>query len=80
MSKLNEIIVSQLPIQSEVKPCTAYLLDNGDGTHDRYVSDEDGNLSKLEGGIKSIQAGTNINIDNTDPKNPIISSISPMKS
>ena len=74
MSKLNEIIVSQLPIQSEVKPCTAYLLDNGDGTHDRYVSDEDGNLSKLEGGIKSIQAGTNINIDNTDPKNPIISS------
>ena len=74
MSKLNEIIVSQLPIQSEVKPCTAYLLDNGDGTHDRYVSDEDGNLSKLEGGIKSIQAGTNISIDNTDPKNPIISS------
>ena len=74
MSKLNEIIVSQLPIQSEVKPCTAYLLDNSDGTHDRYVSDEDGNLSKLEGGIKSIQAGTNITIDNTDPKNPIISS------
>lgn len=74
MSKLNEIIVSQLPIQSEVKPCTAYLLDNGDGTHDRYVSDEDGNLSKLEGGIKSIQAGSNITIDNTDPKNPIISS------
>ena len=74
MSKLNEIIVLQLPIQSEVKPCTAYLLDNGDGTHDRYVSDEDGNLSKLEGGIKSIQAGTNITIDNTDPKNPIISS------
>ena len=75
MSKLNEIIVSQLPIQSEVKPCTAYLLDNGDGTHDRYVSDEDGNLSKLEGGIKSIQAGINITVDNTDPKNPIISSI-----
>ena len=75
MSKLNEIIVSQLPIQSEVKSCTAYLLDNGDGTHDRYVSDEDGNLSKLEGGIKSIQAGTNISIDNTDPKNPIISLI-----
>ena len=74
MSKLNEIIVSQLPTQSEVLPCTAYLLDNGDGTHDRYVSDEDGNLSKLEGGIKSIQAGTNITIDNTDPKNPIISS------
>ena len=74
MSKLNEIIVSQLPIESEVKPCTAYLLDNGDGTHDRYVSDENGNISKLEGGIKSIQAGTNINIDNTDPKNPIISS------
>ena len=49
MSKLNEIIVSQLPIQSEVKPCTAYLLDNGDGTHDRYVSDEDGNLSKQAG-------------------------------
>ena len=46
MSKLNEIIVSQLPTQSEVLPCTAYLLDNGDGTHDRYVSDEDGNLSK----------------------------------
>ena len=74
MSKLNEIIVSQLPTQSEVLPCTAYLLDNRDGTHDRYVSDEDGNLSKLEGGIKSIQAGTNITIDNTDPKNPIISS------
>ena len=72
MSKINEIIVSQLP--DKVDPCTAYLLDNGDGTHDRYVSDEDGNLSKLEGGIKSIQAGTNINIDNTDPKNPIISS------
>lgn len=46
MSKLNEIIVSQLPTQSEVLPCTAYLLDNGDGTHDRYVSDEDRNLSK----------------------------------
>ena len=74
MSKLNEIIISQLPIQSEVKPCTAYLLDNGDGTHDRYVSDEDGNLSKLEGGIKSIQAGTNITVDNTDPKNLIINS------
>ena len=74
MSKLNEIIVSQLPIQSEVKPCTAYLLDNGDGTHDRYVSDEDGNLSKQAGGIKTIQAGANITIDNTDPKNPIISS------
>ena len=74
MSKLNEIIVSQLPIQSEVKPCTAYLLDNGDGTHDRYVSDEDGNLSKQAGGIKTIQAGENITIDNTDPKNPIISS------
>lgn len=75
MSKLNEIIVSQLPIQSEVKPCTAYLLDNGDGTHDRYVSDEDGILSKQSGGIKSIQPGDNITIDNTDPKNPIISSI-----
>ena len=74
MSKLNEIIVSQLPTQSEVLPCTAYLLDNGDGTHDRYVSDEDGNLSKLEGGIKTIQPGSNITIDNTDPKNPIISS------
>ena len=74
MSKLNEIIVSQLPIQSEVKPCTAYLLDNGDGTHDRYVSDENGNISKQAGGIKTIQAGANITIDNTDPKNPIISS------
>ena len=74
MSKLNEIIVSQLPTQSEVLPCTAYLLDNGDGTHDRYVSDEDGNLSKQSGGIKTIQAGANITIDNTDPKNPIISS------
>ena len=74
MSKLNEIIVSQLPIQSEIKPCTAYLLYNGDGTHDRYVSDEDGNISKQAGGIKTIQAGANITIDNTDPKNPIISS------
>ena len=74
MSKLNEIIVSQLPTQSEVLPCTAYLLDNGDGTHDRYVSDEDGILSKQSGGIKSIQPGDNITIDNTDPKNPIISS------
>ena len=46
MSKLNEIIVLQLPTQLEVLPCTAYLLDNRDGTHDRYVSDEDGNLSK----------------------------------
>lgn len=72
MSKLNEIIVSQLPTQSEVLPCTAYLIDNGDGTHDRYVSDDDGNLSKLEGGIKTIQPGANITIDNTDPKNPII--------
>ena len=75
MSKLNEIIVSQLPTQSEVLPCTAYLLDNGDGTHDRYVSDEDGILSKQSGGIKSIRPGDNITIDNTDPKNPIISSI-----
>ena len=74
MSKLNEIIVSQLPTQSEVLPCTAYLLDNRDGTHDRYVSDEDGNISKQAGGIKTIQAGANITIDNTDPKNPIISS------
>lgn len=74
MSKLNEIIVSQLPTQSEVLPCTAYLLDNGDGTHDRYVSDEDGNLSKQSGSIKTIQPGSNITIDNTDPKNPIISS------
>ena len=74
MSKLNEIIVSQLPTQSEVLPCTAYLLDNGDGTHDRYVSDENGNISKQAGGIKTIQAGANITIDNTDPKNPIISS------
>ena len=74
MSKINEIIVSQLPTQSEVLPCTAYLLDNGDGTHDRYVSDEDGNLSKQSGGIKTIQAGANITIDNTDPKNLIINS------
>ena len=74
MSKINEIIVSQLPIQSKVEPCTAYLLDNGDGTHDRYVSDEDGNLSKQSSGIKTIQPGANITIDNTDPKNPIISS------
>ena len=44
MSKINEIIVLQIP--DKVDPCTAYLLDNGDGTHDRYVSDEDGNLSK----------------------------------
>ena len=67
MSKINEIIVLQIPDIGD--PRTAYLLDNGDGTHDRYVSDEDGNLSKQAGGIKTIQAGENITIDNTDPKN-----------
>ena len=72
MSKINEIIVLQIPDKGD--PCTAYLLDNGDGTHDRYVSDENGNISKQAGGIKTIQAGANITIDNTDPKNPIISS------
>ena len=72
MSKINEIIVLQIPDIGD--PRTAYLLDNGDGTHDRYVSDEDGNISKQAGGIKTIQAGANITIDNTDPKNPIISS------
>ena len=72
MSKINEIIVSQIPDKGE--PCTAYLLDNGDGTHDRYVSDENGNISKQAGGINTIQAGANITIDNTDPKNPLISS------
>ena len=72
MSKINEIIVLQIPDIGD--PYTAYLLDNGDGTHDRYVSDEDGNISKQAGGIKTIQAGANITIDNTDPKNPIISS------
>ena len=75
MSKLNEIIVLQIPDKGD--PCTAYLLDNGDGTHDRYVSDENGNISKQESGIKTVQPGVNIIIDNTDPKNPIISSISP---
>ena len=74
MSKINEIIVLQIPDIGD--PRTAYLLDNGDGTHDRYVSDEDGKLSKQAGGIKTIQAGENITIDNTDPKNPIISSTS----
>lgn len=31
------------------------------------------NLSLDGGGIQSVQAGTNINVDNTDPQNPIIS-------
>ena len=52
MSKINEIIVLQIP--DKVDPCTAYLLDNGDGTHDRYVSDENGNISKQAGGGSSL--------------------------
>ena len=66
MSKLNEIIVSQLPTQSKVKPCTAYLLDNSDGTHDRYVSDEDGNISiQLGGGIIEVTYAELVNLKNT---------------
>ena len=85
MSKLKEQIIKSIDLQNETfidkdstvqpfQPRNAYLLPKEDGTHERWVTDDNGVISKQVGGIKTIQAGGNITIDNTDPKNPIISS------
>ena len=60
------------------EPKNAYLLPQEDGTHERWVTDDNGRISKQKGGgdsygIQSIIEGDNINIDNSDAENPVIS-------
>ena len=60
------------------EPKNAYLLPREAGTHERWVTDDNGVISKQKGGgdsygIQSIIEGDNINIDNSDTENPVIS-------
>jgi len=70
--------VNSLPQGNDIKTNRLYFLNIGNNKFDFYIANQMGTaLSKIEpqslaNSLQSIQEGTGISIDNTDPLNPII--------
>ena len=76
-------VLTQDNILKPIEPETAYLIESKTkpGEHERYVTDSKCRISKQSSsvtiienkGVRSVQAGANVNVDDTDPFNPIVS-------
>ena len=65
------------PIASSGGTTPDISISQADGSTDGYLSATDWNAfnSKGDGTVTSVNSGVNINVDNTDPDNPIINSL-----
>ena len=71
-------VTATAPLSSTSGSTPDISISQADGSTDGYLSSTDWNTfdSKGNGTVTSVNSGININVDNTDPDNPIINSLS----